>query len=335
MSRKALRTVATTEPTGHPAARAWRALHGARPANVERLRSATRSKPAIYRLTFDRRRAPVFAKHCRAAELALERTIYEEILPRLPVTVPAYGGSLEDVDGSAWLFVEDVGNRVLSARDPGRPVLTAQWLGLLHCSGADLGRTDLPDAGPARYLAHLRAGREAIRRNLGNRGLAPSDQTVLAGVLDLHERLESRWSGLERACEGLPKTFVHGDFRSKNVRMRVLGDVPVLYPIDWEMAGWGIPAADLAGAGAPGLTLPVDPRAYEEIVKERWPDVDASAIRRLAILGRVFQALAAIEWASATLRFESPLCLLKPVMSMRLYVTQIAEALEEATEWLG
>lgn len=337
LAQNAPLAITTRDFARDPAARAWKSLGGATPASVALLREATRSKPAIHRLTFPAPGAPaVFAKRFHPAGLALERRIYETILPRLPLSVAPYRGSCEDEDGSAWMFVEDVGERCLSPADPEHRVLAARWLGLLHHSAADVVAAEpLPDAGPGRYVAHLREARSEIRRHSGNRGLTSADREVLGVVLAQCDLLEARWRQIERACEGFPITLVHADFQPKNVRIRMTHAGPVICPIDWETAGRGVPAADLARASSPGLVMQIDPMTYGATVRERWPDLDAAAIRRLSIMGHIFQSLAGTLWSCADLRFEDPLCLVRPVSSMRHYVAQISAALAAGAEWLA
>lgn len=319
-----------------PAARAWASLGGRAPARVTLLRRASRSKPAIHRLAFDPPGSPaVYGKRFHAAGLAHERRIYETVLPRLPVPTARYLGACEDADGSAWMFVEDVGDACMSPVDPGHRALAARWLALLHRSAAErVADLPLPDAGPARYRAHLVAGRAEIRRRAGNRALTPADREVLAAVIGRTEALEALWPRIERACAAWPVTLVHADFQPKNVRLRQTADGPVVCPIDWEMAGRGVPAADLALASSPSLAMHVDPAAYEAGMRERWPALDAAAVHRLSVVGHLFQALAGIDWASADLVFESAPSLIRPVSSMRRYLARIAEALAAAEDWL-
>ena len=322
----------------HPAAsRAWHSLGETPPAAVEMLREASRSKPALYRLIFgDPRRAAVYAKRSLTSDLALERTMYQEILPRLPVTVPRCFGSCREDDGSTWLFVEDVGDRRLESEAPAHRRLAGHWLGLLHrAASVDPGAARLPDVGPNRYLGSLRAGRGGILGNLGNRALDEGDRAILNGLITQLDALESRWCEIERACAGLPLTLVHGDFRPKNVRVRGDDSDATLYALDWEMAGWGIPAADLAGAFHPGMTVPIDPEAYLDVVRVRWRNMDRAALHRLSILGRIFQALAGAEWASASLIFESERHLIRPVSQMRVYRGHLAEAFQAGVRDLG
>ena len=332
MTLHAPRATITPHHAARAAAAAWAQLHGEAPATVRLWRKSSRTKPAIYRLTM-RDGGRVFAKRFTGPGPTVERIVYETMLPRLPLSAPRYWGWCEDALGWSWMFVEDVGNRLVG-RDPGHATLAARWLATLHRAGSGLSAGGLTDAGASRYRAHLCAGREAIHRNLGNPGLSQDDRAVLARVVELQGCLERRWEALEQACALTPPTLVHGDFRRKNVRWGCRDGTQVLLPIDWEMAGWGSPAADLASAWTTGMTIRFDRDVYRSTVRGDW-SLDEPALRRLANVGRAFQALAAIDWASASLVFESPRWLLKPVTSMRRYSLQIAEAIEAGREWLA
>lgn len=335
MSRMTPLVIDSTPAADHPAALAWKDLGGPAPARIELLRKASRTKPAIYRLIFAGERTPaVFAKRSRTSDLAIERRVYEQVLPQLPVTAPRCHGSLEDRDGAVWLFVEDVGETRPALDDPAHRALAARWLALLHRWGAgEAAAARLPDAGPGRYLDHLRTARDVIRRQFASPALDAADRTVLTGLLVELDSLESRWPELERACAGLPVTLVHGDFRAKNVRLRVANGETVLYTMDWEMAGWGIPAADLGCGPMSGLTLPIDFHVYGDAVRERWPELDLAAIQRLSRFGRIFQALAGARWASASLVLKSPRSLIKPVGAMRHYREQLSTAIAASAGW--
>ena len=336
MSRSAPLAVVSTDLADHPAVRAWDSLGGPAPAQVELWRRA-KTKPAIYRMVFDGAGRPaVFVKESRRAGLELERRMYQEVLPLLPLSVPRYLGSCLDGDGSTWLFIEDVGAGEFVPDDPGHRALAARWLGLMHGSAATrVAGASFPDAGPARYLAHLHKGRERILTHFGNPAMDDQDRAILRGMLERLDEVEARWPGVERACQGLPVTLVHGDMRKKNVRIGGGKAAPILYGFDWEMAGWGVPAADLASAGARGVTIRLDPGTYLETVREFWPDLDAAAVSKLSVLGRIFQALAGAEWDGASLKFDSIVCLMQPVSSMQIHDTAISGALAAGAEWLG
>ena len=321
----------------HPAvSRIWRSLGGPTPASIEALREVGRSKPALYRLIFDEPgRVAVYAKRSPTPEMAVERAVYQEVLPGLPLTVPRCLGSYREPDGSTWLFLEEVGDRELS-KHPEHARLAARWLAQLHGSAAaDPRASKLPDAGPARYLGRLRPGRQGIRGNLGNHALTEADRAILCALVERLDALESSWSEIERACEGLPVTLVHGDFRPKNVRIAGPDADPTVYVLDWEMAGWGIPAADLASAFDREMIVAVDPDTYLEAVRSWWSGLDDAAMRRLAILGRVFQALASTEWASTSLIYDSERYLMRPMAQMRSYLGHLSDAVQAGRETLG
>lgn len=336
MKRYAPTAIAPSQLSRHPAVRAWRALGEPAPSLGESLRAA-RSKPSLFRLAFGDSGTPaVFAKRFRRDRPALERTVYQEVLSRLALPTPRCRGWHEDADGSGWLFIEDVGGRELSEADPQDRVLAARWLGRLHREGSSLPQAAaLPEAGAPRYLAQMHAGRAEIHRNLGNPALSTGDRAVLDRVLRQQEEIESRWPSIERACQALPVTLVHGDFQEKNLRVLEHRDGPTLCAMDWEMAGWGIPAADLGNADGGGLSMAIDPDAYRATVGDRWPALDDGAMDRLTVLGGIFQGIAAVEWSASTLRFEDPRYLLKPVTSMDLYERKTAAALDRAGAWLS
>jgi phosphotransferase family enzyme len=322
---------------GHPVLRAWNGLPAVRsgPSKIEVWRE--RKQNSIYRLLFEDGGMPaVFAKRCDAQDCNIERSCYEDILPRLPIASPAYFGSYRDADGTAWLFVEDVGREPYSVHDPEHRRLAGRWLGAVHRHGARVSAAgSLPCAGLERYRRHLRSGQERIRKNFDNRALTEADRATLRAVLSLLERSETRWDAFERALQGVPATFVHGDFQPKNIRIHREGPAPLVYAFDWEMAGWGIPAVDLAPANGHDLTIQVDLESYLEEVRREWPHLDAVVIRKQVAVGHILRRLAAIDWASCSLHFERADYLLDPVSTLQSMHTSLSRALDEAEEWLS
>ena len=325
--------------SSHPAVRAWSALHsGAEPESVEVWREGKegdRSRTSLYRLTFVPTEHPaVFAKAGSPSKLGVECLVYQDILPHLGLTMPAFHGLVEGEDGRVWLFVEDVGNEPLLVKDRGQRLLASRWLGMMHRSAQDVEAVArLPDAGPARYLAHVRSAERRIQRNLGNPKLTREERAFLIEILHQLAHAEARWERIEKACEGYPCTLVHGDFRPKNVRLRAGEDGPALYPIDWEKAGWGIPAADLAPARDSGPL--VEPEVYVSTVRVRWPELDAQGVLQMCVLGQTFRALAAIDWACAGLDVDSRLRLGSSLADLRSFKARLAAAERAAAEWEG
>ena len=325
---------------GHPAAEAWASGGRSRPL-PERL-EVWREKPthdpaSVYRLVFrDRSPGSVFVKRCRAEGAGAERLCYEEILPDLDLSSPVYHGSLAAADGTWWFFIEDVGRRRLSPRDPAHRALASRWLGRLHrlCTRHAAARR-LPPAGASRYLAHLHSGRARIRRHLDNPALTAADLDVLSRVLAVQDRVEERWAAIERSCVGPFETLVHGDFRPKNVRVRDERSGPVLYALDWELAGWGPPMVDLAPArGAIGASQ-VEPEPYLAELGELAAGLDAERLSRLRDLGHLFRRLAAIDWDTTHLHFQDPECLVGPIASLHVLHRALGRALERAERWLA
>jgi len=311
------RVQTSSELFAHPAVVAWRRLWPELvPESVEELRE--RPSSAIYALAgLGPRGSAVIAKRSRAPKAMIERTIYQEVLPYLPVSVPRFYGMTESGDGFCWLFTEYVGEDRFSPASATQRTLAAQWLGRLHSAAARLDAASrLPDRGPAHYLDHLRHGRETICRSLDNPAMSAEDRRILKAVSAQCDAVERAWGGIERLCAGLPRTLVHGDFRSKNVRLRVIGADTTLFAFDWEMAGWGVPPPDLAVSPGEGLVEQVDLATYASIAHDYWPRVDAAALEELVVVGAVFRRLAAIGWESLSLSRESPQWV---VANMRVY----------------
>jgi hypothetical protein len=280
------------------------------------------------RLPAPRRRAggaAVIAKRCPAAPARVERTFYEDILPRLPVPTLRYYGFVEEPgSGFCWFFLEDAGGGPYSPLLAEHRALAGRWLGLLHASCV-APVACLPDRGPAHYLGHLRSAGEAVRKRLAGPPLPAADVRVLGSIVSGCEVLEARWGQVEKLCDGLPRTCVHGDFKVKSLRVRSGRAGPALLAFDWENGGWGVPAADL------GSSADADVAAYRSVVREHWPGLDVQSLERLAHVGRLFRNLAAIDWAAQRLPDEHTEGAL---VNLRLYASRQADWVR-AAGWGG
>jgi aminoglycoside phosphotransferase (APT) family kinase protein len=157
----------------------------------------------------------------------------------------------------------------VASRDVAHREIAARWLGRMHGETAAMaGRVPLPPAGQERYLGHLRSARATILENMENQALTAEDRAVLEAVLGQCDTLEALWPRLERACATCPATLVHADFRPKNLCLRVSDGELALHPIDWEKAGWGAPAADLALLMRRGPASHVSAPAYAETIRD-------------------------------------------------------------------
>jgi hypothetical protein len=313
----------------HPAVQAWRRLDPrSRPDRITPLRVRTR-KATVYRLEgAGAAGAGVIAKRSRKIDSDVERTVYEDILPRLDITSPRCYGFVDDPGGEwRWTFLEEATGEKYSRLLAADREAASRWLARLHTSAESLGtKAALPDAGPNRYLGFLKAAREALPRHLGNPALAPEEVVFLEGVVANLTDLEARWSGIEDICAVAPTTLVHGDFNAKNIRSSRAAGRTTIVVFDWEDAGWAVPAVDLAQQTLAASNLSADPdlEAYRSIVRERWPHISGEAWSRLAYCGSVFRSLAALYWGIRGLKTEWASLW---VENLRLYEGERANAL--------
>jgi len=309
----------------HPATLVWRQINGGRiPQAIEVLQQQRKSE--IYRLLEGTpNEESIIAKRCVTKTGKLEQIIYEEILPLLPVSQLHYYGCLQESASYMWLFMGDAGKCRFSITDESHRILAAHWLGTLHRFAPQTRAAEiLPDRGPSYYFELMQKARERIVRNLANPIMMPADIDVLKRVLKQMDALESNWQNLLRFCEGIPSTLAHGDFRPKNVHVKQSPTGDVLYTMDWEMAGWGNPLADLA----PSRGLSSDPQVnmpiYISIMQETWPGLDMSTLRYFTQVGCIFRRLAAIFWSSLELSTRG---VEKPIRSMDIFHKELGHAI--------
>jgi len=322
-------------------ARAWRSLRVGPAFERLEVQRARRAGPGfagrstVCRLVFSSGSGhDVIAKGGPAHELAHERRIYEEILPRIGVTAPHYLGVSDDDRGWSWLFVEAAGEDRLTLADPAQRRLAARWLGRLHRSAADLGPAcGLPDLGPGRFRRHLRDTVGAMRHAEQSPALVGHHHDLVQRLRERLETLDSGWFTIERALEHSPRTLVHGCFRSRTVRVGRSDGRARLFPMDWETAGWGTPAVDLALGGSviPWFTVEVD--AYARMVRGRWPELEPRAIARLALVGHLFHALARLDRITAGGRLELRIGAGDAVRDLCACAAQIGRVLRLANGW--
>jgi aminoglycoside phosphotransferase (APT) family kinase protein len=320
----------------HPAVRAWRALGRERlePVRVLPGRKSPESmqRSPLYRLegVGDGGR-PVIAKWCSVEGGRVERIIYKEVLPEVPVEAPRYYGSVDDAgSGGFWLFLEHVEGEKYSRLVPLHRALAARWLALLHTSAVGAtARARLPDGGPARHLANLRGARDGILGHRANLALGADEVGFLELLVARLDELEAIWGRLEEACKGLPPALVHGDFKGSNLRIRSGRDGPTLVAFDWGESAFGVPAVDLAQSSLPASALCAIPdlEIYESVVRSRNAQAERRTIERVAQCGTIFRAVAAIRWAACRLESEWPA---SAVQNMRFFDADLANALRAA-----
>ena len=306
----------------HPAYRAWtRARPGSPlPTGIEALKPSSAGtaalverrvrsgKTSIFRLHgVAQRGGSVVAKLAPRPVVALERVIYEDVLSGLPLAsvelldvVPA-----NDAPPMDWLFLSDEGDQEWNELDPFDQQLYAVWLARLHgYTAASDDLRDLPARGTDHYLSSVRDARVRLGAALhAIDGSKPTEARELAQLDRLLSRVEATWATVEEATESLPHTLVHGDLQPKNLRIRRTGTSLDLIALDWEMAGYGLPAADL---DKQCLVEAASLRArYGTTIRAWVPSLTDDDVLRMVHLGMVFQVLCAIDWASQSLEHPS------------------------------
>ncbi len=315
------------------AVRAWSRLrpNSVEPRGLEVLKRTAKS--AVYRLEgVGPDGATVIAKRCHAKTAAFEWMIYQEFLPRLPMPALCTYGFLPEPDGeSCWLFIEDAGPHNYSPANAEHRALAGCWLAAVHRSPLFTGlQAVLPERGHGHYLQRLGSARAGLLRGVENTFLYADDVALLRTLLAQCEVIQTHWPELERCFEDFPRTLVHGDFVTKNLRIQNAAAEPALLVFDWEMTGWGVPATDLAQfigrAASPGLD------AYAAVFDQDDPQLELGDLQRLAHFGNLLRVVDKIYWETVRLTGESYEFLLRPLMTLREYVPQLAAALR-ALDW--
>src|SRR5881296_3460632 len=323
----------------HPAVQAWRQLHPDRvvpdritPAKFKP--NKPRPNLTVYRLEgVGVDSAAVIAKRCTQGGGQIERTVYECILPHVPLAGPRYygtvSGSHEDhAEDVCWLFIGEIQGEKYDMLRPDHRAAAARWLGILHTeaqSAAD--QAGLPDGGPSRYRDQMRATRDLIRAQVDNPAFSAEDVAFLDVLVARFNELDEDWDRLARACTGLPPTLIHGDFNAKNLRVQASPQGAQIGAFDWEDAGRAVPGIDLAQAVDPSCRIAASPdlATYCAVVRERWPNCDATDIERLATCGAVWRAVAVITWDAQHLARPWADAFLP---NLRMYEAELTHALD-------
>ena len=312
----------------HRAVKAWRRLQTEwfETDQIEILKLKTKS--AVYRLSgAGPDGSAVIAKRCPTATALVERAIYDQFLTRLPLpALRCYGSVTEPGGDSCWLFVEDAGQEAYSPALGEHRALAGQWLGTARrvVVPPEL-QALLPDRGPAHYLKLLRAAREVMVKLAANPFVTPDEVALLQAFIRDYNGIEARWGELEKFCGARPRTLVHGDFVIKNLRLQNGGRAPALLVYDWEMAGWGVPATDLAQCL--GRCASPDLDAYCSALGQNGSQTGIGEIRQLANFGNLLRLVDKIFWDTVGIGGETRDFVVRPLMALKKYEPQLASAL--------
>src|SRR5206468_7508000 len=302
MSRPLTSEILPDRLADHRAVKAWRQIQpvGSEPEKIEILK--LKGKTAVYRLSGGGLNgSAIIAKRCRTPTATVERAVYDKFLPSLPMPAVRCRGFVAEPEGEfCWLFLEDAGTHAYSPGSEEHRVLAGRWLGTIHRARlpADF-RAQLPDRGTNHYLQSLRVARAELGESFDNPVFLADDVAMLRSVVAQCEVVEAHWDELERFCQDLPRTLVHGDFVVKNLRLRCGSNGPALLVFDWEMAGWGVPATDLAQFL--GRTVSPDLEVYSSLLRQDFPQLDLRDIQRLADYGNILRLVDKIFWEAKRL----------------------------------
>ena len=189
-----------------------------------------------------------------------EPYVYERLLPRGPAGPPRFLGTEEDAGGQTLLMIERIDGRPLS--EVGERKLweeAAGWLGRFHATfeGAP---TDSP-AGDSLIEHDAGFHRFWLVRARSSAASGPGHGSALDWLDVRHEQVVEALSRMDR-------TLLHGEFYASNVLIDDGGRSTRVAPVDWELAGPGPGALDLAALVC------------------GWPPSDRDAMRRAYGVGR-------------------------------------------------
>jgi hypothetical protein len=164
-----------------------------------------------------------------------EIEVYRHVLQPLPISVPRFYGSYNDVaTGDTWLIIEcvDPSLRLAKGPQPETMLRAAEWIGRFHA--ANEPRVSMAALSFLnRYDSEYYLG--WVRRT-----------SLFAGSLHQHFPLLTTLSERVEGCIDIllsaPPTVIHGEYYPHNV----LVSDGVIYPLDWESTAIASGEIDLA-----------------------------------------------------------------------------------------
>src|SRR5258708_2930727 len=205
----------------HRAVKAWAKLctpHMA-PTRVVILKPEDKTS-SVYRLEgLGPSGSAVIAKRKRIRSMALELVVYREIFPHIGLrTLNCYGFSDDPDPNFGWLFLEDAGDQRYDFNDREHRALAAEWLAMLHTAAAQdaLGKYWLPSRGLEYWHEIVSLACDTIRLSLANPAFRADDLAILHVILSYRLPILLHWDEVEKICQTMPETLVHGDFCPKN-----------------------------------------------------------------------------------------------------------------------
>lgn len=280
----------------HMAVTAWQTLHPESKAifSVSTIQPHYRKSTVVRLDGVTGYEGSIMAKRCPTPQARIEHLVYTKILSQIPYPALHSFGMLEGPSsGYSWLFIEEAVGEDYSYKDVGHRSLAAEWLGVLHVTAAKItAQDDLPARDIEHYLGLTSQARKTLEESSANPALTGEQLQVINDLRKQSELLQSRISEIQPIFDGIPKTIVHGGFYGKNVRVGWRQGRQVILAYDWESAGWGCPAIDLAF---------VDLGLYQAQCSAYGLDLSLSILSEIAVFGKMLWVIKAIPGERQTL----------------------------------
>ena len=187
---------------------------------------------------------------------------YQGVLAGRGVGAACHGTFADEASGRYWILIERVpGVELWQIGDVGVWESVARWLARFHLRFADEGQ------GVTRRNPYL------LRYDHDYLSIWPGRVLDVVGQQDSYEPLTKLVAGYDRVVDrlaALPRSFVHGELYPSNVLVDAGQDGVAVWPIDWEMAGVGVPLLDLA-ALTEGWEDPEQARLVDAYLDELGP----------------------------------------------------------------
>ena len=304
------------------------------PRSIEILKR--KRKAAVYRLTgVGPDGASIMARRSRHVTGRVERLIYQELLPRIPVPSLACYGYLRDPNEDfCWLFLEDPEGGPYSPKSAKHRALAGHWLGEIHLATVpEEIKRQLPDRELGYYLHLVQRCRANLLEHLARTALLAEHTALLFSFVSFCEEIESRWRQIQEACGAMPRTLVHGDFVIKNVRIRNGVTGRALLVFGWQFAGWGVPATDLAQFI--DRVVSPDLGTYRSVLARNYPHLELQDVQRVSACGNVLRVVDEMHGALLRLKVGDPASVMKAVALLSVYDATVPVAVQRLEAELG
>lgn len=248
--------------------------------------------------------SPIIAKLCKRNSGLLERSMYQDVLSLLPIDSLGYYGSVCDPGSDfVWLFMEDAGEDDGTSSIDVHRVFASGWLGKFHAASNELGQLSfLPLRNGDFFLEHLCRARERILNSLAIRSWDDDARKVLRSVEGTLGYLANKWDRIEQSWSSLPHSVAHGDFRPRHVRPCAEESRIRIGVWDWEWAGWGPIALDIATIRAHQSDERIG--AYLAGTSATWPHLTSRYVTLMGEFGALLRRVSAVYWATASLGIQ-------------------------------